>query len=65
LHTPHIWGAFFAVAFPALHRIALPVVSEWCQYRLSIWFADRPHPLQERGSKRSENRPYLYMSCPT
>jgi hypothetical protein len=33
---PHIWRGFFSLACPALHRIAFPVVSEWCQYHPRI-----------------------------
>jgi hypothetical protein len=31
LQMPHIYAVFFSGACPRLHRIALPVVSEWCQ----------------------------------
>ena len=31
LQIPHIWAAFSAPSCYALHRIALPVVSERCQ----------------------------------
>jgi integrase len=31
LQNPHFKGGFFAQVCPVLHRIAFPVVSEWCQ----------------------------------
>src|SRR5829696_2385079 len=40
LRNPHIWGTFFAVPCPALHRIALPVVREW--YQKATGDASRP-----------------------
>src|SRR5688500_9989833 len=33
LANPHIQADSFALPCPVLHRIAFPVVSEWCQYR--------------------------------
>jgi hypothetical protein len=32
LQIPHIWAVFSSPVCPALHRIAFPVVSEWCQF---------------------------------
>jgi hypothetical protein len=31
LQIPHIYAVFSSLACPVLHRIAFPVVSEWCQ----------------------------------
>jgi len=45
LQSPHIQGAFFALACTALHPIALAVVSEWCQkhkiFRVNRLFLSR------------------------
>ena len=51
LHNPHIWGTFFAVACPALHRIALPVVSEWYQQHPRI----RVTPSLASSTSRSQS----------
>jgi hypothetical protein len=34
LQNPHSWRVFLALPCPVLHRIALPVVSEWYQQRV-------------------------------
>ncbi len=49
LQIPHTQAAFLSLPCPVLHRIALPVVSEWCQT-----YVDRasPVPLQARGATR-------------
>jgi len=33
----HIYAGFSALVCPLLHRIAFPVVSEWCQYHPPIY----------------------------
>ena len=31
MQNPHLYAGFFALLCHVLHRIAFPVVSEWCQ----------------------------------
>jgi len=50
LPIPHFYSVFFSLICPVLHRIAFPVVSEWCQKQVND--TSLP-PLQVRLGKRS------------
>jgi hypothetical protein len=47
LQNPHSQAASSATACPVLHRIALPVVSEWCQKSLGYTSPGTLRPMGE------------------
>src|SRR5215207_359731 len=62
LQIPHIQAGFISLPCPVLHRIAFPVVSEWCQqvvdYAVSVPLCSASEsewggPTRNRSSSRS------------
>ena len=70
LQIPHIQAVSSSPVCPALHRIALPVVSEWCQYHPRIGFAGQAQPphggsQRARRTDHTRTRPARLATPPT
>ncbi len=63
MQMPHIQAAFFALTYPVLHRIAFPVVSEWCQNRPRVHLRLRA-PFARRLEPPIQRHPQLRALVP-